>query len=170
MSRKKSNGFGLFGLLPLFPKKSKKKEEIPKSEEKCKVKGELLSVGYICEAAGHFAVAQFHESNTDYQEAFTAYKEGIRVLLAGAQGSEIILSLYFLHIVIWYCTEFTLSFLTDDTDRERKLLAKNKLEKYLSRAESIQDSFLSPPSTGNGAMSPVFSSPNKKEKVLVIIF
>ncbi len=53
-----------------------------------KIKKTSLSVGYICEAAGHFAVAQFHESNSDYQHAFTAYKEGIRVLLAGAQGKK----------------------------------------------------------------------------------
>lgn len=96
LTRKKSNGFGLFDFLPLFPKKSKKKsaekEEEKKPNEEVtveKIKKTSLSVGYICEAAGHFAVAQFHESNSDYRNAFSAYKEGIRVLLAGAQGRKI---------------------------------------------------------------------------------
>lgn len=59
--------------------------------------------------------------------------------------------------------------IADDTDRERKLLAKNKLEKYLCRAESMKDSFLTPgmSTCGNGAISPVFSSPNKKAKVSI---
>ncbi|ODM99713.1 Ribosomal protein S6 kinase delta-1 [Orchesella cincta] len=140
LPRRKTNGFGLFDFLPLFPKKAK-----PKAQEKEKLEVEKrnsLSVGYICEAAGHFAVAQFHESNADYTDAFNAYKEGVRVLLAGAQ---------------------------DDTDRDRKLLAKNKLEKYLSRAEMLKDTHLTVSSAGGGFVSPVFSSPNRKAKCLSVL-
>lgn len=171
LSRKKSSGFGLFDFLPLFPKKSKKKKSVSQEKEDIKpvepvetIQKTSLSVGYICEAAGHFAVAQFHESNTDYENAFNAYKEGIRVLLAGAQGniksfSEIESNAF--HVLLFNMIFFVL----DDTDRERKVLARNKLEKYLSRAESLKESFLIPGTSNCGTVSPVFSSPSKKEKV-----
>lgn len=96
LPRRKPSGFGFFDFLPLFPKKSGKQEPAKEKEatlppaemEKTRVtKTASLSVGYICEAAGHFAVAQFHESNADYQNAFNSYKEGINVLLEGAQGN-----------------------------------------------------------------------------------
>lgn len=92
LPRRKPNGFGLFDFLPLFPKKSKKKSERPKEDVKEKEKKDSLSVGYICEAAGHFAVAQFHESNMDFQDSFLSYKEGIRVLLAGAQCNSMFIN------------------------------------------------------------------------------
>ncbi|CAL8139492.1 unnamed protein product [Orchesella dallaii] len=142
LPRRKPSGFGLFDFLPLFPKKTKQK---PQEKEKLETeKRNSLSVGYICEAAGHFAVAQFHESNADYQDAFNAYKEGIRVLLTGAQ---------------------------DDTDRDRKLLAKNKLEKYIGRAEMLKETYLSVSSARGGysTVSPVFSSPNRQAKCLSVL-
>ena len=70
---------GFFDFLPNFPKRG-----VKVSEEQ--MLSQALSSSYICEAAGHFAVAQDNESNENYDDAFCSYKEGIRILLAGVKG------------------------------------------------------------------------------------
>jgi len=77
-----SRKFGILDFLPKFPKRDK---DVKVSEEK--LLSQALTSSYICEAAGHFAVAQDSESNGDYEQAFTSYKEGIRILLAGAKSN-----------------------------------------------------------------------------------
>jgi hypothetical protein len=78
---KKSSSFGLFDFLPIFPKKAKEKHL---SDEK--LLSDSLTSSYICDAAGHFAVAQQFESCGEFPRAFSSYKAGIKVLLTGVQS------------------------------------------------------------------------------------
>ena len=83
LPRIRSTVFGLLDFLPIFPRK----EEKAKKAAEEKLLSESLSSSYFCEAAGHFAVAKQSESNEQYSEAFSCYKEGIRILLSGAKGT-----------------------------------------------------------------------------------
>jgi hypothetical protein len=84
LKKKRSNVLGFFDFLPIFPKREEKARRT--SEEK--LLSESLTASYICEAAGHFAVAKQYESNELFSEAFTSYKEGIRILLIGAKSKH----------------------------------------------------------------------------------
>lgn len=124
---------GLFEFLPIFPTKFKEKSE--------KLFSDSLSSSYICEAAGFFAVAQQYESSGDYRHAFSSYKEGIRILLEGAQGKPI-RKIFVSLLVSNLCFAFiTLHFVLGDDNPGRKSLARSKLEKYIARAESLHNSY-----------------------------
>ncbi|XP_055907064.1 ribosomal protein S6 kinase delta-1 [Eupeodes corollae] len=70
---------------------------------------------YIYEAALEFSRAVQAEVNMEYADAYKGYKKGVDVLLSGAK---------------------------DDSNEERKNIAKTKVNKYMSRAEDIFEKFL----------------------------
>ncbi|XP_067648528.1 ribosomal protein S6 kinase-like 1 [Eurosta solidaginis] len=70
---------------------------------------------YIYEAALEFSKAVQAEANLDYKEAYLRYKHGVELLLIGSK---------------------------DDTNDERKFIAKAKISKYLARADDIFDNFV----------------------------
>ncbi|XP_022907278.1 ribosomal protein S6 kinase-like 1 isoform X2 [Onthophagus taurus] len=72
---------------------------------------------YIIDAAQFITKATELEIDKQYDEAFTAYKQGIDILLANVK---------------------------DDKDTERRQLVRFKIEKYLLRAEKIYNVYLSP--------------------------
>ncbi|XP_054088041.1 ribosomal protein S6 kinase delta-1 isoform X1 [Zeugodacus cucurbitae] len=65
---------------------------------------------YIYEAALEFSKAVQAEANLEFQEAHARYKRGVELLLIGSK---------------------------DDTNDERKFIAKAKISKYLARADDI---------------------------------
>ncbi|CAG7725068.1 unnamed protein product, partial [Allacma fusca] len=128
--RRKPNGIaGFFDFLPIFPKMAEQKKV---SEEK--LFSDSLTSSYICEAAGHFAVAQQNESNGELPNALESYKEGIKILLVGGQN---------------------------DKDPKRRLIVRNKVEKYLSKAEQLHSSL----SDGTNSSTVLFS-PKKIQSIL----
>uniref|UniRef100_W8BHY1 Ribosomal protein S6 kinase-like 1 n=1 Tax=Ceratitis capitata TaxID=7213 RepID=W8BHY1_CERCA len=78
---------------------------------------------YIYEAALEFSKAVQGEANLDYQEAHMRYKRGVELLLFGSK---------------------------DDTNDERRFIAKAKISKYLARADDIYEKFLCDNSTQRG--------------------
>lgn len=73
------------------------------------------SAQYILVAAGHISAAFKHESIAEYKEAFTQYKLGISSLITGVQF---------------------------DPDSTRVASIKDKISKYLTRAEQLYNSHL----------------------------
>ncbi|XP_014468340.1 PREDICTED: ribosomal protein S6 kinase delta-1 isoform X2 [Dinoponera quadriceps] len=73
------------------------------------------SAQYILIAAGHMSAAFKHESLAEYKEAFTQYKLGISSLITGVQF---------------------------DPDSTRAASIKDKISKYLARAEQLYNSHL----------------------------
>lgn len=78
-------------------------------------KGDNLSAQYILIAAAHMSAAFRHEAIAEYEEAFTQYKLGISNLMNGIQN---------------------------DLDVERKNMIKEKVRKYLQRAEKLYNRHL----------------------------
>ncbi|XP_017483329.1 PREDICTED: ribosomal protein S6 kinase-like 1 [Rhagoletis zephyria] len=78
---------------------------------------------YIYEAALEFSKAVQAEANLDYQEAHVRYKRGVELLLIGSK---------------------------DDSNDERKFIAKAKILKYLARADDIYEKFLNGDSNDRG--------------------
>ncbi|XP_037950261.1 ribosomal protein S6 kinase delta-1 [Teleopsis dalmanni] len=70
---------------------------------------------YIYEAALEFSNAVQAEVNLDYLNAHSLYKRGVELLLCGSK---------------------------DDSNEDRKYIAKAKISKYLARADDIYDKFL----------------------------
>ncbi|XP_018803758.1 PREDICTED: ribosomal protein S6 kinase delta-1 isoform X2 [Bactrocera latifrons] len=70
---------------------------------------------YIYEAALEFSKAVQAEANLEFQEAHSRYKRGVEVLLIGSK---------------------------DDTNDDRKFIAKAKISKYLARADDICEKIL----------------------------
>ncbi|XP_050341382.1 ribosomal protein S6 kinase delta-1 [Bactrocera neohumeralis] len=70
---------------------------------------------YIYEAALEFSKAVQSEANLEFQEAHARYKRGVEVLLIGSK---------------------------DDTNDDRKFIAKAKISKYLARADDIYEKIL----------------------------
>ncbi|XP_043470995.1 ribosomal protein S6 kinase delta-1 [Leptopilina heterotoma] len=79
------------------------------------LKGDNLSTQYILIAAAHMSAAFRHEAIAEYEEAFTQYKLGISNLMNGIQN---------------------------DLDVERKNMIKEKVRKYLQRAEKLYNRHL----------------------------
>lgn len=80
-----------------------------------------FSSDYIVEAGERFNEAVQLEVNDRYPEALTSYKDGIEVLMSGIRS---------------------------DPDQCRRKVAKEKVEKYLSRSESIYEHFMKVPEGG----------------------
>lgn len=78
-------------------------------------KADNLSAQYILIAAAHMSAAFRHEAIAEYEEAFTQYKLGISNLMNGIQN---------------------------DSDVERKNTIKDKVRKYLQRAEKLYNRHL----------------------------
>ncbi|XP_054741709.1 ribosomal protein S6 kinase delta-1 isoform X1 [Anastrepha obliqua] len=78
---------------------------------------------YIYEAALEFSRAVQAEANLDYQEAHVRYKRGVELLLIGSK---------------------------DDSNDERKFIAKAKISKYLARADDIYDKFMNESTSEGG--------------------
>lgn len=70
---------------------------------------------YILIAAGHMSAAFKHEDLTEYEEAFTQYKMGISSLRSGVES---------------------------DSNRMRAEIIKEKISKYLQRAEKLYNRYL----------------------------
>lgn len=70
---------------------------------------------YILIAAGHMSAAFKHEDLTEYEEAFTQYKMGISSLRSGVES---------------------------DTNKLRAEIIKEKISKYLERAEKLYNRYL----------------------------
>ncbi|XP_048508187.1 ribosomal protein S6 kinase delta-1 [Athalia rosae] len=100
--------------------------------------GQKDSSNYILLAAAHMSAAFHHEALTEYREAFTQYKLGISILLNGVQS---------------------------DTNYSRKTNIKEKILKYLERAEKLYHQYL------NCNVSPLSKSRDELQnyKVLRIV-
>lgn len=80
-----------------------------------------FSADYVVEATERFNEAVQLEVGERYKEAFACYKDGIEVLMAG---------------------------IPNDPDKMRQKMAKEKVQKYLTRTENIHDLFLKQPEAG----------------------
>lgn len=92
-------------------------EAIPTKVEETPIPDEVVqSSDYIYEAALEFSDAVRAEVGHHYRKAFDAYKRGISKLIEGARS---------------------------DVRAEERRVAKDKIQKYLARAEQIHDCYLS---------------------------
>lgn len=92
-------------------------DEVPRSVQKEEMHPEVIqSSDYIYEAALEFSDAVRAEVGHHYRKAFDAYKRGISKLIEGARS---------------------------DVRAEERRVAKDKIQKYLARAEQIHDCYLS---------------------------
>lgn len=89
---------------------------------------------YIYEAAYEFSQAVQAEVNQNYKEAYRKYNAGIEKLLVGSKGKFRCVTIPF--------PRFTTVIILDDTNDDRKAIAKAKVVKYMSRAQELHERHL----------------------------